>query len=188
MATPGYAALYRVPGAQQSGSQDKPIVNVTGEDKAPTMGLYSPGTPMEVQSPGQPQRLFDPSRARYAAGGLTGAFAEKEISDDPGYRAYEEGGIVLLAHPREIRRGGGSSPSQGDLPSVGRKTSAEKTSAVTAEFACSVAGEKLLWDEYRGMQDSIQFLLSKDTHCSVGNKMWVISRLLEKISRILCHG
>lgn len=95
MATPGYAALYRVPGAQQSGSQDKPIVNVTGEDKAPTMGLYSPGTPMEVQSPGQPQRLFDPSRARYAAGGLTGAFAEKEVSDDPGYRAYEEGGIVI---------------------------------------------------------------------------------------------
>ena len=95
MATPGYAALYRVPGAQQSGSQDKPIDNVTGEDKAPTMGLYSPGTPMEVQSPGQPQRLFDPSRARYAAGGLTGAFAEKEVSDDPGYRAYEEGGIVI---------------------------------------------------------------------------------------------
>ena len=95
MATPGYAALYRVPGAQQSGSQDKPIDNVVGEDKAPTMGLYSPGTPMEVQSPGQPQRLFDPSRARYAAGGLTGAFAEKEVSDDPGYRAYEEGGIVI---------------------------------------------------------------------------------------------
>ena len=95
MATPGYAALYRVPGAQQSGSQDKPIDNVVGEDKAPTMGLYSPGTPMEVQSPGQPQRLFDPSRARYAAGGLTGAFEEKEVSDDPGYRAYEEGGIVI---------------------------------------------------------------------------------------------
>jgi len=49
----------------------------------------------QLQSPGQPQRLFDPSRARYAAGGLTGAFAEKEISDDPGYRAYEEGGIVI---------------------------------------------------------------------------------------------
>jgi len=95
MATPGYAALYRVPGAQQSGSRDKPIDNVVGEDKAPTMGLYSPGTPMEVQSPGQPQRLFDPSRARYAAGGLTGAFEEKEVSDDPGYRAYEEGGIVI---------------------------------------------------------------------------------------------
>lgn len=95
MATPGYAALYRVPGAQQSGSQDKPVDNVVGEDKAPTMGLYSPGTPMEVQSPGQPQRLFDPSRARYAAGGLTGAFEEKEVSDDPGYRAYEEGGIVI---------------------------------------------------------------------------------------------
>jgi len=95
MATPGYAALYRVPGAQQSGSQDKPIDNVVGEDKAPTMGLYSSGTPMEVQSPGQPQRLFDPSRARYAAGGLTGAFEEKEVSDDPGYRAYEEGGIVI---------------------------------------------------------------------------------------------
>ena len=95
MATPGYAALYRVPGAQQSGSQDKPIDNVVGEDKAPTMGLYSPGTPMEVQSPGQPQRLFDPSRARYAAGGLTGVFEEKEVSDDPGYRAYEEGGIVI---------------------------------------------------------------------------------------------
>ena len=56
MATPGYAALYRVPGAQQSGSQDKPVDNVVGEDKAPTMGLYSPGTPREVQSPGQPQR------------------------------------------------------------------------------------------------------------------------------------
>ena len=56
------------------------------------MGLYSP-TPMEVQSHGQPQRLFDPSRARYA-GGLTGAFAE-EVSDDTGYRAYEEGGIVI---------------------------------------------------------------------------------------------
>ena len=95
MATPGYAALYRVPGAQQSGSQDKPVDNVVGEEKAPTMGLYSAATPMEVQSPGQPQRLFDPSRARYAAGGLTGAFAEKEISDDPGYRAYEEGGIVI---------------------------------------------------------------------------------------------
>jgi len=95
MATPGYAALYRVPGAQQSGSRDKPVDNVVGEDKAPTMGLYSPGTPMEVQSPGQPQRLFDPSRARYAAGGLTGAFEEKEVSDDPGYRAYEEGGIVI---------------------------------------------------------------------------------------------
>jgi hypothetical protein len=95
MATPGYAALYRVPGAQQSGSRDKPVDNVVGEDKAPTMGLYSPGTPMEVQSPGQPQRLFDPSRARYAAGGLTGVFEEKEVSDDPGYRAYEEGGIVI---------------------------------------------------------------------------------------------
>ena len=95
MATPGYAALYRVPGAQQSGSQDKPIDNVVGEDKAPTMGLYSPGTPREVQGPGQPQRLFDPSRARYAAGGLTGAFEEKEVSDDPGYRAYEDGGIVI---------------------------------------------------------------------------------------------
>ena len=95
MATPGYAALYRVPGAQQSGSRDKPVDNLVGEEKAPTMGLYSPGTPMEVQSPGQPQRLFDPSRARYAAGGLTGVFEEKEVSDDPGYRAYEEGGIVI---------------------------------------------------------------------------------------------
>ena len=95
MATPGYAALYRVPGAQQSGSQDKPIDNVVGEDKAPTMGLYSPGTPREVQGPGQPQRLFDSSRARYAAGGLTGVFEEKEVSDDPGYRAYEDGGIVI---------------------------------------------------------------------------------------------
>lgn len=95
MATPGYAALYRVPGAQQSGSQDKPIDNVVGEDKAPTMGLYSPGTPREVQGPGQPQRLFDSSRARYAGGGLTGAFEEKEVSDDPGYRAYEDGGIVI---------------------------------------------------------------------------------------------
>ena len=94
MATPGYAALYRVPGAQQSGSQDKPVENVVGEDKAPTMGLYSPGTPMEVQSPGQPQRLFDPSRARYASGGLSSALEEK-ILDDPGYRAYEEGGIVI---------------------------------------------------------------------------------------------
>ena len=95
MATPGYAALYRVPGAQQSGSQDKLVDNVVGEEKAPTMGLYSAATPMEVQSPGQPQRLFDSSRARYAAGGLTGAFAEKEIADDPGYRAYEDGGIVI---------------------------------------------------------------------------------------------
>jgi hypothetical protein len=94
MATPGYAALYRVPGAQQSGSQDKPVENVVGEEKAPTMGLYSPGTPMEVQSPGQPQRLFDPSRARYAAGGLSSALEEK-ILDDPGYRAYEDGGIVI---------------------------------------------------------------------------------------------
>lgn len=94
MATPGYTALYRVPGAQQSGSQDKPVDNVVGEDKAPTMGLYSPGTPMEVQSPGQPQRLFDPSRARYAAGGLSSALDEK-IVDDPGYRAYEDGGIVI---------------------------------------------------------------------------------------------
>ena len=94
MATPGYAALYRVPGAQQSASQDKPVENVVGEDKAPTMGLYSPGTPMEVQSPGQPQRLFDPLRARYAAGGLSSALEEK-ILDDPGYRAYEDGGIVI---------------------------------------------------------------------------------------------
>ena len=94
MATPGYTALYRVPGAQQSGSQDKPVDNVVGEDKAPTMGLYSPGTPREVQSPGQPQRLFDPSRARYAAGGLSSALDEK-IVDDPGYRAYEDGGIVI---------------------------------------------------------------------------------------------
>ena len=94
MATPGYASLYRVPGAQQSGSQDKLVDNVVGEDKAPTMGLYSPGTPREVQSPGQPQRLFDPSRARYAVGGLSSALDEK-IVDDPGYRAYEEGGIVI---------------------------------------------------------------------------------------------
>ena len=94
MATPGYAALYRVPGAQQSGSQDKLVDNVVGEDKAPTMGLYSPGTPREVQGPGQPQRLFDPSRARYAAGGLSSALEEK-ILDDPGYRAYEDGGIVI---------------------------------------------------------------------------------------------
>ena len=94
MATPGYAALYRVPGAQQSGSQDKLVDNVVGEDQAPTMGLYSPGTPREVQSPGQPQRLFDPSRARYAVGGLSSALDEK-IVDDPGYRAYEEGGIVI---------------------------------------------------------------------------------------------
>jgi len=94
MATPGYASLYRVPGAQQSGSQDKPVDNVVGEDKAPTMGLYSAATPREVQGPGQPQRLFDPSRARYAAGGLSSALEEK-IVDDPGYRAYEEGGIVL---------------------------------------------------------------------------------------------
>ncbi len=94
MATPGYASLYRVPGAQQSGSQDKLVDNVVGEDKAPTMGLYSPGTPREVQSPGQPQRLFDPSRARYAVGGLSSALEEK-IVDDPGYRAYEDGGIVI---------------------------------------------------------------------------------------------
>jgi len=94
MATPGYAALYRVPGAQQSGSQDKLVDNVVGEDKAPTMGLYSAATPREVQGPGQPQRLFDPSRARYAAGGLSSALDEK-IVDDPGYRAYEDGGIVI---------------------------------------------------------------------------------------------
>jgi hypothetical protein len=94
MATPGYAALYRVPGAQQSASQDKPIDNVVGEEKAPTMGLYSAATPREVQGPGQPQRLFDPSRARYAAGGLSSALEEK-ILDDPGYRAYEDGGIVI---------------------------------------------------------------------------------------------
>ena len=94
MATPGYAALYRVPGAQQSGSQDKPVENVVGEEKAPTMDLYSAATPREVQGPGQPQRLFDPSRARYAAGGLSSALDEK-IVDDPGYRAYEDGGIVI---------------------------------------------------------------------------------------------
>jgi hypothetical protein len=94
MATPGYAALYRVPGAQQSASQDKPIDNVVGEEKAPTMGLYSAATPREVQGPGQPQRLFDPSRARYAAGGLSSALDEK-IVDDPGYRAYEDGGMVI---------------------------------------------------------------------------------------------
>ena len=139
MATPGYAALYRVPGAQQSGSQDKPIDNVVGEEKAPTMGLYSPGTPMEVQSPGQPQRLFDPSRARYAAGGLSSALDEK-IVDDPGYRAYEDGGMVIpeLQGAQDTGRdtlvmdaSDGSSTDENDQIDLEDQTSGVATSTVT---------------------------------------------------------
>lgn len=94
MATPGYQALYRVPGSTRTGSQDKPIVNVTGEAKAPTMGLQTPGVPEEVRSAGQPQMMFDPSRARYQQGGMLETF-ERKIDDDPGYRAYQEGGTVI---------------------------------------------------------------------------------------------
>ena len=94
MATPGYQALYRVPGSTRTGSQDKPIVNITGEDKAPTMGLQTPGVPEEVRSAGQPQMIFDPSRARYPQGGMLETF-ERKINDDPGYRAYDDGGMVI---------------------------------------------------------------------------------------------
>ena len=93
MATPGYAALYRVPGAQQTSSMNKAPEENIGEEKAPTMGLQTPGVPDEVRSNGQPQMMFDPSRARYAYGGM--AQGEEKILDDTGYRAYEEGGIVL---------------------------------------------------------------------------------------------
>jgi len=93
MATPGYAALYRVPGAQQTSSMDKAPEENIGEEKAPTMGLQTPGVPDEVRSNGQPQMMFDPSRARYAYGGM--AQAEEKILDDTGYRAYEEGGMVI---------------------------------------------------------------------------------------------
>ena len=96
MATPGYAALYRVPGSSKTGSEDKPLSTITGETKAPTMGLQAPQVPSSVQNPGQPQRLFDQSRARYAAGGIAG-LEEKvfSIKDDPGYRAYDDGGMVI---------------------------------------------------------------------------------------------
>ena len=96
MATPGYAALYRVPGSNKTGSEDKPLSTITGEIKAPTMGLQAPQVPSSVQNPGQPQRLFDSSRARYAAGGIAG-LEEKvfSIKDDPGYRAYDDGGMVI---------------------------------------------------------------------------------------------
>ncbi len=43
---------------------------------------------------GQPQMMFDPARARYATGGLSGGLTEK-VYDDPGYRAYEDGGMVI---------------------------------------------------------------------------------------------
>jgi hypothetical protein len=94
MATPGYAALYRVPGAQQTSSMDKAPEENIGEEKAPTMGLSNPSVPNEVRTAGQPQMMFDPSRARYATGGLSGGLTEK-VYDDPGYRAYEEGGMVI---------------------------------------------------------------------------------------------
>tara|TARA_R110002049_G_scaffold286062_4_gene467635 strand:+ start:1025 stop:1816 length:792 start_codon:yes stop_codon:yes gene_type:complete len=93
MATPGYAALYRVPGAQQSSIMDSAPEENIGEDKAPTMGLQTPGVPDEVRSNGQPQMMFDSSRARYAYGGM--AQGEEKILDDVGYRAYEEGGMVI---------------------------------------------------------------------------------------------
>jgi len=94
MATPGYAALYRVPGAQQSASMDKAPEESIGEEKAPTMGLNNPSVPNEVRMAGQPQMMFDPARARYATGGLSGGLTEK-VYDDPGYRAYEDGGMVI---------------------------------------------------------------------------------------------
>jgi len=93
MATPGYAALYRVPGAQQSSVMDSAPEENIGEDKAPTMGLQTPGVPDEVRSNGQPQMMFDSSRARYAYGGM--AQGQEKILDDVGYRAYEEGGMVI---------------------------------------------------------------------------------------------
>lgn len=93
MATPGYAALYRVPGAQQSSVMDSAPEENIGEDKAPTMGLQTPGVPDEVRSNGQPQMMFDPSRARYAYGGM--AQGQEKILDDVGYRAYEDGGMVI---------------------------------------------------------------------------------------------
>ena len=93
MATPGYAALYRVPGAQQSSVMDSAPEENIGEDKAPTMGLQTPGVPDEVRSNGQPQMMFDSSRARYAYGGM--AQGQEKILDDVGYRAYEDGGMVI---------------------------------------------------------------------------------------------
>lgn len=93
MATPGYAALYRVPGAQQSSVMDSAPEENIGEDKAPTMGLQTPGVPDEVRRNGQPQMMFDSSRARYAYGGI--AQEQEKILDDVGYRAYEEGGMVI---------------------------------------------------------------------------------------------
>tara|TARA_B110000285_G_scaffold101998_1_gene116046 strand:- start:6656 stop:7456 length:801 start_codon:yes stop_codon:yes gene_type:complete len=93
MATPGYAALYRVPGAQQSSVMDSAPEENIGEDKAPTMGLSNPSVPDEVRSNGQPQMMFDPSRARYAYGGM--AQGQEKILDDVGYRAYEDGGMVI---------------------------------------------------------------------------------------------
>lgn len=96
MATPGYAALYRVPGTSKSASMDKAPEENIGEEKAPTMGLNNPTVPNEVRTAGQPQMMFDPSRARYAGGGVAG-LKEKEFSigDDPGYRAYDDGGMVI---------------------------------------------------------------------------------------------
>ena len=93
MATPGYQALYRVPGSSKTGTENKPLSSVTGEDKAPTMGIQAPQVPSEVQNPGQPQRMFDPSRARYAYGGV--AELQEKILDDTGYRAYDDGGMVI---------------------------------------------------------------------------------------------
>jgi hypothetical protein len=93
MATPGYAALYRVPGAQQSSSMDEAPEKNIGEEKAPTMGLSNPSVPNEVRTAGQPQMMFDPSRARYAYGGI--ARDSEKVLDDTGYRAYEEGGMVI---------------------------------------------------------------------------------------------
>ena len=93
MATPGYAALYRVPGPQQSASIDEAPEKNIGEEKAPTMGLSNPSVPNEVRTAGQPQMMFDPSRARYAYGGI--ARDSEKVLDDTGYRAYEEGGMVI---------------------------------------------------------------------------------------------
>tara|TARA_R100000781_G_scaffold113575_1_gene82341 strand:+ start:572 stop:1420 length:849 start_codon:yes stop_codon:yes gene_type:complete len=96
MATPGYAALYRVPGVAKTATMDKAPEENIGEEKAPTMGLNNPTVPNEVRTAGQPQMMFDPSRARYAGGGVAG-LKEKEFSigDDPGYRAYQEGGMII---------------------------------------------------------------------------------------------
>ena len=104
MATPGYAALYRVPGAQQSAFMDKAPEESIGEEKAPTMGLNNPSVPNEVRMAGQPQMMFDPARARYATGGLSGGLTEK-VYDDPGYRAYEDGGMVIPELQGEADKG-----------------------------------------------------------------------------------